>query len=87
MGIQKRLSFTECYNYTSMVWIQNVYYVKINLCIQRNVYKMSEKIFATKSFKVLFYSITAVLDFISLNIISCLMYPKTGTINLQPWIK
>ena len=53
---------------------------------QRNVYKMSEKVFVMKSFKVLFYrslSLTVLFDFISLNIIICLMHPERGTINLK----
>ena len=54
------------------------------LCSQRNVYKMSEKIFVTKSFKVLFYrSSTAIFDFISLSLIIYSMHPKRGAINLQ----
>ena len=41
-----------------MARIQNVYYVKINLCITNvnDMSKMSEKTFVTKSFKVLFYT-------------------------------
>ena len=98
-----RITSVECCNYTSMTWIQIVYYVKnksiLYIC-QRNVCKMYEQIFVTKSFKLLFlhrfyfieYNYTFKLlslhmDFISLNLIIRLLHPKRGRINLQPWIK